>query len=180
VITSWEPPGTLRAAWVITLVGAIIGTVAGCIGGLLLMSLDGQVQSSTAHGLIALAVGLFMVVIAVGWLNVWLATRARDGSNTHRWVLVGLCWFGVASDVVTLIVKPSSACSVLVNLAVSGTLLALLQFSSDTNDYFRRVRAELDGLYARPTTQPPAEPLKWPEPRDKPRDDPRPLPGTED
>jgi hypothetical protein len=163
VSVEWqETPGTLKAARIITIVGASLGTLATCLVGYALSANQDGTDTGGAAGLVVL---LLLVAVVFGWLNVYLAVGACNGSNARRWVLVALCWLGLAADVVSIPFTGFS-CGLVLNIGVNAVLLGLLQFSAATNDYLRAMNSP-----------PPAgdrpPPLAWPG-REGP------LPGTED
>ena len=158
-----ETPGTLKAARIITLVGAILGTLAACLVGFALSANQDSAVSSGTEGLVVL---LLMVTVVFAWLNVYLAVGACNGSNARRWVLVVLCWLGLVADVVS-IPWAGFSCGVVLNIGVNAVLLGLLQFSGATNDYLRAMNSPAPPEDHRPP------PLSWPG-REGP------LPGTED
>jgi hypothetical protein len=168
VSVEWqETPGTLKAARIITIVGASIGTLAACLVGYALSAAQAGTTDSGAAGLVVV---LLLVAVVLGWLNVYLAVGACNGSNARRWVLVAFCWIGLAADVVSLFWTGFS-CGTVVNIAVNAILLGLLQFSGATNDYLRAMNQPLPPEPDRPGG--PLPPLAWPT-REGP------LPGTED
>lgn len=160
-----ETPGTLKAARIITIVGASLGTLATCLIGYALSANDGGTDTSGAVGLVVL---LLLVAVVFGWLNVYLAVGACNGSNTRRWVLVALCWLGLAADVVSIPFTGFS-CGLVLNIGVNAVLLGLLQFSGATNDYLRAMNSPVYPEGGRPPSP------GWPG-----REGPGPLPGTED
>lgn len=168
VSVEWqETPGTLKAARIITIVGAILGTLATCLVGYALSA--NQDATTTSGGAAGLVVLLLLVAVVFGWLNVYLAVGACNGSNARRWVLVALCWLGLAADVVSIPLAGFS-CGVVLNIGVNGVLLGLLQFSGATNDYLRAMNSP---------APPPAEGDRPYPPLARPTRE-GPLPGTED
>jgi cytochrome bd-type quinol oxidase subunit 2 len=156
MVRGWvRPPSTLRAAWVITLVLAILNSAVGGRVLLTLLTSGGDADDYTPDAAerlgATLVLGAIAAAIAFAWVEFWLASRARDASNPHRWALVAACWLMVACCLVTAVLNHSAGrlVSVALNLAVTIVMIVLLQFSRSTNDYLRAARTDREQSRAR-------------------------------